>query len=378
MVSTIRESFFRKHFESWGPEKLQSCHWLQLQVANGLPIPYLGYLELEVELCGRTLPKCGLLIVTDPPDDAFPPAPGVLGMNILCRCYSTLFGQHGSALFNLTTVTEAPTQVMQALQSCHQASLGPPTDVISKVKLPGKKACRIPGGIMQLVPATCYAQHLGTSVLFEPLDRGLPAGLLACSALVQVEGGTVYIPVTNIGTSDVLLYLQTEIGTLCEVSVVSLPSGITEVPSYRASVSSQASTATLQEQIDSIDVSALSAEEQKVARLLLLKYVSVFSSNDGDFGCTNLITHEIPLLDNTPIRQRYRRIPPSEYEMATEHINQLLGAQVIRESCSPFASPIVLVKKKDGSLRLFLSGWRLCCSVCPIHPGSPQAVGATD
>lgn len=83
-------------------------------------------------------------------------------------------------------------------------------------------------------------------------------------------------------------------------------------------------------------------------------------------GCTNLITHEIPLLDNTPIRQRYRRIPPSEYEMAKEHINQLLGAQVIRESCSPFASPIVLVKKKDGSLRLFLSGWRLCCSVCSM------------
>lgn len=205
---------------------------------------------------------------------------------------------------------------------------------------------------MQLVTATCSAQHLVTSVLFEPLDRGLPAGLLASSALVQVEGGTVYIPVTNIGTSDVLLYPRTEIGTLCEVSVVSFPSSITEVPSYRASVSSQASTPTLQEQIDSIDLSALSAEEQKVALLLLLKYVSVFSSHNGDLGCTNLITHEIPLLDNTPIRQRYRRIPPSEYEMAKEHINQLLGAQVIRESCSPFASPIVLVKKKDGSLRL--------------------------
>lgn len=34
------------------------------------------------------------------------------------------------------------------------------------------------------------------------------------------------------------------------------------------------------------------------------------------------------------------------------HINQLLEAQIIRESCSPYASPIVLVKKKDGSLRM--------------------------
>lgn len=44
--------------------------------------------------------------------------------------------------------------------------------------------------------------------------------------------------------------------------------------------------------------------------------------------------------------------PPSEYEVVKEHINQLLGAQVICESSSLFASPIVLVKKKYGSLRL--------------------------
>lgn len=41
-----------------------------------------------------------------------------------------------------------------------------------------------------------------------------------------------------------------------------------------------------------------------------------------------------------------------EYEVVKSHINQLLEAQVIRESCSPYASPIVLVRKKDGGLRL--------------------------
>uniref|UniRef100_A0A671VB87 Gypsy retrotransposon integrase-like protein 1 n=1 Tax=Sparus aurata TaxID=8175 RepID=A0A671VB87_SPAAU len=352
MVSTVRESFFRQHFETWDQEKLKSCHWLQLQAANGLPIPYLGYFELEVELCGRTLPGCGLLVVKDPPADASLPAPGVLGMNILRRCYSTLFGQHGSALFKLPTVTEAPKSVVQALQRCHQASLTSSFDAVGKVKLRGKKACRIFGGTMQLVPATCSAQHSGTTVLFEPSDWGLPAGLLASPALVRVEGGTVYIPVINVGTSDVLLYPRTEVGALREVCVVSLPSSVKEVPSYLATIASQAVVPTLQDQIDAVDLSALSAEEQKEARLLLWKYASVFSTHDSDLGCTNLIAHEILLLDDTPIRQRYRRIPPSEYEVVKEHINQLLGAQVIRESCSPFASPIVLVKKKDGSLRL--------------------------
>ncbi|KAI3369216.1 hypothetical protein L3Q82_007450 [Scortum barcoo] len=76
--------------------------------------------------------------------------------------------------------------------------------------------------------------------------------------------------------------------------------------------------------------------------------------HDGDLGCTNLLSHDILLLDDIPVRQRHRRIPPSEYEAAKAHINQLLESQVIRQSSSPYASPIVLVRKKDGSLRLCL------------------------
>lgn len=41
MVSTVSESFFRKHFEPWGEERLTACHWLQLRAANGLAIPYI-------------------------------------------------------------------------------------------------------------------------------------------------------------------------------------------------------------------------------------------------------------------------------------------------------------------------------------------------
>lgn len=78
----------------------------------------------------------------------------------------------------------------------------------------------------------------------------------------------------------------------------------------------------------------------------------MFAAHDGDLGCTSLISHEIPLLDEVSVRQRYRRLPPSEYEVVKARINQLLEAQVIRESCSPYASPIVLMRKKDRSLRL--------------------------
>ncbi|KAK0141480.1 hypothetical protein N1851_021419 [Merluccius polli] len=47
----------RQHFEPWGRERLQSCHWLQLKAANGLAIPYVGYLELDMELCGQQMER---------------------------------------------------------------------------------------------------------------------------------------------------------------------------------------------------------------------------------------------------------------------------------------------------------------------------------
>ncbi|KAK0134650.1 hypothetical protein N1851_029717 [Merluccius polli] len=122
MVSTFTESFFLQHFEPWGQERLRSCNWLQLRAANGLAIPYIGYLELDVMLCSKLIPGCGVLVVRDPPGNVSTLVPGVLGMNIIRRCYRELFGQHGLALFNLPAVAEAPESVTQALQKCHQAS----------------------------------------------------------------------------------------------------------------------------------------------------------------------------------------------------------------------------------------------------------------
>lgn len=58
---------------------------------------------------------------------------------------------------------------------------------------PGRKVWRIPGGVMKIVAATCSEHYSGTTVLFEPLDSGLLAGLLASPALVQMKRGTAYI-----------------------------------------------------------------------------------------------------------------------------------------------------------------------------------------
>lgn len=150
--------------------------------------------------------------------------------------------------------------------------------------------------------------------------------------LLQVVHGTVYVPVVNVGTTEAVLYPWTGLGTLSTAQVVSLPAGVTEMKPILATTLSQAAAASVPSRIECLDLCSLTEQKQEDVKHLLRKYESVFSTHDGDLGCTNLIAHDIPLLDDVPVRQRYRRIPPSEYEAVKVHINQLLESQVIRES----------------------------------------------
>ena len=230
------------------------------------------------------------------------------------------------------------------------------------VKVRSGNVIHIPGGTIKMVVTTCSQYYFDSpdAVLFEPLTNGelLAAGLLVSPAMVKVFKGTACIPVVNVGTTETLLYPHTQIGVLSQVHIVSLPAGITEVGGEPSSsvtataLSHAAEDKSIRETIDALDLSAVPDLDQTKVRALLQAHGSVFSAYGGDLGCTKLISHEIPLLDKTPVRQRYRRIPPSEYEAVKSHIRQLLDSQVIRESSSPYASPIVLVKKKDGSLRM--------------------------
>lgn len=187
----------------------------------------------------------------------------------------------------------------------------------------------------------------------------LCAGVLVVPVVIQMFKGNAYVPVINVNSIDARVPSRCTLGTLKSAQIVSLPAGVEEVPfslgvgEVQATVSmQQGQVSKLQQLIQSVDLSALSESEQSKVIFLLTKYQSVFATHEGDLGCTSLISHEIPLTDEAPVRQRYRLIPPAEYDAVKAHINHLLESQVIRESCSPYASPIVLVKKKDGALRL--------------------------
>ena len=92
-------------------------------------------------------------------------------------------------------------------------------------------------------------------------------------------------------------------------------------------------------------------EEQKEVRDLIEEYAFLFALDDLDLGKTSVVKHSIKLTDETPFKERYRRIPPHQFEEVKKHLQEMLEIGAIRKSCSPWASAVVLVRKKDGSLR---------------------------
>ena len=92
-------------------------------------------------------------------------------------------------------------------------------------------------------------------------------------------------------------------------------------------------------------------KQQEDAKKLIKEYSFLFAMGSLDLGRTNLVKHHIELTDYTPIKDRYRWIPPHQYKEVRKHLKEMLDVGAIRRSNSPWASPVVLVRKKDGSLR---------------------------
>ena len=92
-------------------------------------------------------------------------------------------------------------------------------------------------------------------------------------------------------------------------------------------------------------------EQRNQVKSVIEKYSFLFAMGSLDLGWTDLIKHHIELKDYTPIKDRYRRIPSHQYKEVRKHLKEMLDIRAIRRSNSPWASPVVLVHKKDGSLR---------------------------
>ena len=106
----------------------------------------------------------------------------------------------------------------------------------------------------------------------------------------------------------------------------------------------------LLQQLD-LDLDHLAPDEQKRLENLIRTYADVFALDPGELGTTDVVKHTINTGDHPPIKQPLRRTPFALRSKVDKLVQEMLSQGVIEQSRSPWASPVVLVSKKDGGLR---------------------------
>ena len=198
----------------------------------------------------------------------------------------------------------------------------------------------------------------GTEAVLNPV-RQVPGDILVASTLVHMDQ-RVPVRLANFSNEVVRLRAGVLVGDLVEA----MPSQETPRQESRREVA----RVTMQEASVGPDMAltrlpvhlhelfARAAEDlgdSEADRLVevLSRYADVFAQHDLDLGCFPAVKHRINTGDARPIRQPPRRTPLGFEGEEEGHLQQMLDAGIVEPSQSEWASPVVLVRKKDGGGR---------------------------
>ena len=258
---------------------------------GNVPVELKGVTQvLELE-CDSVMDHCEMMVLTTLED-----VDVILGMDIISRLDVQISGRSKDATPRPESVTSEVLKVSQ------------------KVVIPAGKS-----------RVFFLANTVAALTLFEPSDR-LPEGLLGLPTLS--EGSRVAVQLDNLTEGDITLIPEWEVGTISSVYLAQSPTGgqLPQIPD------------------------SLSFEQQRDLRQLLEEYPDVFSKEGNPISSTSLVEHEIHTT-GPPIRLPFRRQNPIVRDIEQQQVKEMLRDGVIRPSTSPWASPVVMVKKKDGSMR---------------------------
>ena len=202
------------------------------------------------------------------------------------------------------------------------------------------QTAEIPAETARLV--RCHNPWPTGDVYFCPEDalQAFMTGILALSS-----GTELWIAIHNHQTEPLCLHSGQNIGVLEVVTIANTPSSTSKSgPEH------------------------LSPLQQQQLNDLFKEFSDVFSQGEDDLGCTLLLEHTIET-HGPPLCQPYRRQNPAVRREETVQVQQMLASDIICPSNIPWASPVVMVKKKDGSLRFCVDFRQLnAATIKDAHP----------
>ncbi|XP_048853492.1 uncharacterized protein LOC125721577 [Brienomyrus brachyistius] len=355
-VSLLPENVFDK-LPGRDERVVGEATWLTLRAANGLEIPYVGYALVDVKVGGLLLPKKGVVVVKDLKSCQQP----ILGMNIIGACWKELLAKSLSQSDFLSGQVDFQSHHgwAKALAHCKRVVAEAEDIQPGHVWIGQRKGVIVPGQSEMVLAARVFGPRVQTGVygLVEPLEGG--GSVDVARSVVKIEGGRVLLQVRNLHPAPVQLHRHQKLARVTQlrpadivdpvVTLREVEGGVIEVGVRAANVEPAGMMPLLQELIDRCE--GLMEEEREQVQGLVTTWAGVFSSGDHDLGSTDAVRHTIPTGNGAPVRERYRPVPPTLYQEMNQLLQGMLSTGVIRESSSPWAAPVVLVRKKDGALR---------------------------
>ncbi|KAK3726345.1 hypothetical protein QZH41_001516 [Actinostola sp. cb2023] len=165
--------------------------------------------------------------------------------------------------------------------------------------------------------------------------------LLGAGVVVRSIKNEIPILVMNNSASPIKLYNGTSIGHLSTVTVQD-----EEEETKRPKVTERREPAN----VDLSD-SCLTAKQKEAVTRVLTDFRDTFANDVTEVGKTDRINFEIDTNNHPPVALKLRRTPFALRDEVDRQIREMEERGVIRESASPWSSPILLVPKKDGSYR---------------------------
>jgi hypothetical protein len=220
----------------------------------------------------------------------------------------------------------------------------------SRLSLVGDEV--IPARCERVVMARLEAPLGATNVLLESSQKSSRDGVLIARTLVRARP-SVPVHIMNVTNQDQVLSEGTTIGQVEPAIWAAVIDDREPEPRRKQGFCKQ-----LKEVIAGAKPN-LSRRESQALEEIIADYQDVFETKSGDHGLTEKVYHRIDTGDARPIRQPPRRLPLANQAEFNDMLEDMKSKGVIEESDSPWSSPVVLVRKKDGSLRFCVDYRRL-------------------
>jgi hypothetical protein len=206
-------------------------------------------------------------------------------------------------------------------------------------------------------------------MLDEPWETNLPEGVTATSGVLAWDQQEPHILLENRGTEVQTIVLNSPLGQWEELREISIY-GITTENQGSSAERERIQEPLPQELLVLIEkVPGEMTSEREKLKELVTEYRDVFAVKGETLGKTEIVRHTIDTGENRPVKQPPRRVPMHQVETMETALREMEGAGVIRPSDSPWSSPVVMVRKKDGTCRFCVDYRKLnACTKKDAYP----------